>query len=80
MGFAAAPFGASAAVPSSLPVGVGSGGVAVVVALVVILGTFYLSEATERPKSGVRTTLAAVVIPLALTFASIVLFEAFAAV
>lgn len=79
MGFTATPFVASEAVSAHLPVGVGTGGLAVVAALVVVLGAFYLSRAKESNPQ-VRSTVVAVAIPLSLTFASIIVFDGFASV
>lgn len=78
MGFTAIPPNTAVGVSAQLPVGVGTGGIAVVAVLVVVLGAFFLLHSRTSPSDDVRSTLITVAIPLVLTFVSVVVFDAFA--
>jgi hypothetical protein len=69
--------GVSATVTSLLsPVGMGVGGVAVALALVYLLARLDVLSAKENVDGRVRNMLVATIVPLALTFAGIVAFNA----
>jgi hypothetical protein len=69
--------GVSATVTSLLsPVGMGIGGIAVAVALVYLLARLDVVSAKNDVDEDARRMLVATVIPLALTFAGIVAFNA----
>jgi len=69
--------GVSATVTSLLsPVGMGVGGVAVALALVYLLARLDIVSAREDVDERVQRMLVATVVPLALTFAGIVAFNA----
>jgi len=69
--------GVSATVTSLLsPVGMGIGGIAVALALVYLLARLDVVSAKDEVDEDVRRMLVATVIPLALTFAGIVAFNA----
>jgi len=58
------------------PVGMGIGGIAVALALVYLLARLDVVSAKDEVDEDVRRMLVATVIPLALTFAGIVAFNA----
>lgn len=67
--------GVSAATSLLSPVGLGVGGIFVAAALVLLLAYLDLFDASAIDDPEVRTTVLATVVPLALTFGAIVLFE-----
>lgn len=69
--------GVSATVTSLLsPVGMGIGGIAIALALVYVLAHIDVLSAREETNERVRRTLVAAAIPLGITFAGIVAFQA----
>lgn len=71
----AAAGAASAATSLLSPVGAGVGGVFVAAALIVLLAYLDLFDASEYESRQVRNTVLATIVPLALTFAGIVVFQ-----
>lgn len=60
------------------PVGMGVGGVFVAASLILLLAYFDVFAATDDPDDAVRTTLVASIVPLAIAFAGVVVFQALA--
>jgi hypothetical protein len=72
--------GVSSATSLLSPVGVGIGGIFVAVTLIAVLAYLDLFDASELYNGQIRTMLIATVLPLALTFGAIVLFESLAVI
>lgn len=60
------------------PVGMGVGSVVVAAALILLLGYYDVLDASGDADDGMRMTLVASIVPLAMAFAGVVLFQALA--